>query len=70
MVRQTPPFHVCVHVLLAPPSVLGAWSMILLLWLPINYYYYYQLYILTFFLQENYQYPHCRQVVGLEITLR
>ena len=29
MVRQTPLFHVCVHVVLAPPSVLGAWSMAL-----------------------------------------
>ena len=27
MVRQTPLFHVCVCVLLAPPSVLGVWSM-------------------------------------------
>ena len=34
MVRQTPLFRVCVHVLLAPPSVLGAWSMVLVLWLP------------------------------------
>ena len=25
---------VCVHVLLAPPSALGAWSMALVLWLP------------------------------------
>ena len=25
MVRQTPLFHMCVHVLLAPPNVLGAW---------------------------------------------
>ena len=37
MVRQTPPFHVCVHVLLALPSVLGAWSMTLVIWLPFNY---------------------------------
>ena len=29
MVRQTPLFHVYVHVLLALPSVLGAWSMAL-----------------------------------------
>ena len=29
MVRYTPQFHVCVHVVLAPPSVLGAWSMAL-----------------------------------------
>ena len=44
MVRQTPPFHVCVHVVLAPPSVLGAWSMALGLWLPFEYYYYYYYY--------------------------
>ena len=25
---------VCVHIVLAPPSVLGAWSMALVLWLP------------------------------------
>ena len=30
MVRQTPPFHVCVHILLALPSVLGEWSMVLM----------------------------------------
>ena len=36
MVRQTPPFHVCVYVLLAPPSVLGVWFMALVLWLPTN----------------------------------
>ena len=29
MVRQTPLFHVFVHVQLAPPSTLGAWSMAL-----------------------------------------
>ena len=32
MVRWPPPFHVCVHVLLAPPSVLGAQSMVLDSW--------------------------------------
>ena len=36
MVRQTPLFYVYVHVLLAPPSVLGAWSKALVLWLPIH----------------------------------
>ena len=30
-------FVLCVHVLLAPPSVLGAWSMALVLWLPFNF---------------------------------
>ena len=39
MVRQTPPFHVCVHVVLALPSVLGAWSMALVPWLPFECYY-------------------------------
>ena len=33
-VRYTPPFHVCVHIVLAPPTVLGAWSLALVLWLP------------------------------------
>ena len=31
-------FHMCVHVLLAPPTVLGLWSIVLVLWLPIKYY--------------------------------
>ena len=38
MVRWTPPFHVCVCVELAPLSVLGAWSMPLVLWLPFECY--------------------------------
>ena len=43
MVGQTLLFYVCVHVLLAPPSVLGAWSKALVLWLPFEYYYYQQI---------------------------
>ena len=39
-VRWTKPLHVCVHVLLALPSVLGTRSMALVLWLPLKYYYY------------------------------
>ena len=40
MVRQTPLlFHVGVLVQLAPPSVLGAWCMALVLWLPFKLYY-------------------------------
>ena len=34
--------HICVHVVLAPPGLLGAWSMALWLWLPFQCYYYYQ----------------------------
>ena len=41
MIRKTPPFYVCVHVVLALPSVLGAWSTALVLWLPCECYYFF-----------------------------
>ena len=37
-------FEHCAETVLAPPSVLGAWSMALGLWLPFEYYYYYYYY--------------------------
>ena len=30
----------CVHFLLAPPILMGAWSMALVLWRPLKYYYF------------------------------
>ena len=48
-------YHVCVFVVLAPPSVLGAWSMALVLWLPFECYWSYQ----NFTMQS-----HCKKLLS------
>ena len=45
--------HHVLHVLLAPPSVLGLWSIALVLWLPIKYYYHCYISVDSFALRKE-----------------
>ena len=43
----------CVHVLLAPPSVLGAWSTILMIWFSVKYNYYYDFPFIVYMIWDS-----------------